>query len=74
MGKADYSIASEEERENVIEILQRNANQMIEDKKVKDARKLRQTVDHFAARIRRGDVITGKDFQTLVALFRKKPV
>lgn len=74
MKKADYSIASEEEREDVILILQRNANQIIENKKVKNSEKLRAEVDRLSARIRQGDVITGQDFEKLVLLFQKKSI
>jgi len=72
MSKADYSIASAEERESVITLLQRNANQMIEQRKVRDPQKLREAVDQFCRRIRNGEVITGKDYQQLVSLFQKK--
>ncbi len=74
MKKADYSIASEEEREDVILILQKNVNQIIEEKKVKDSAKLRAEVDRLSGRIRQGDVITGQDFEKLVGLFQKKSI
>ena len=74
MKKADYSIASDEEREDVILILQRNANQIIENKKVKDSEKLRKEVDRLSARVRQGDIITGQDFEKLIQLFQKKSI
>lgn len=74
MKKADYSIASEEERANVVVILQRNANEMIEQKVVKDPATLRQLVSRLCDRVVAGEVIVGKDFETLVQLFQKKPV
>lgn len=74
MKKADYSIATPEEREGVVEILQRNVNLIIEQKKTKNPKRLRQIVSGLCERVRSGDVITGKDFQTLVQLFQKKSV
>ncbi len=74
MKKADYSIASEEERENVVVILQRNANEMIEQKVVRDPVRLRQLVSRLCDRVMAGDIIVGKDFETLVQIFQKKPV
>ena len=74
MNKADYSIASPEERENVIQILQRNTNHIIEQKKTNDADKLREAVAKLCERVRKGDVITGADFQKLVFLFQKKSI
>ncbi|NIR52043.1 hypothetical protein GWO43_25830 [candidate division KSB1 bacterium] len=74
MSKADYSIASQEERDNVIRILQRNANQLIEQKQVQNAENLRSEVDRLCGRVRNGDVVTGKDFEKLVRLFKKQPI
>ncbi|MFQ5710091.1 MAG: hypothetical protein ACE5HO_21770 [bacterium] len=74
MEKADYSIATPEEREEVIAILQRNANHIIEQKKTRNPDKLRQAVDALSARIRKGEIITGKDFQKLVRILQKKTV
>ena len=74
MKKADYSIASAEERESVIQILQRNTNHLIEQKLTSDSGKLRAIVGGLCDRIKVGDVITGSDFETLVKLFQKKPV
>lgn len=74
MKKADYSIASDEEREDVILILQKNVNEIIENKKVKNTEKLRAEVDRLSGRIRQGDVITGQDFEKLVGLFQKKSI
>jgi len=74
MKKADYSIASEEERENVIRILQRNVNILIEEKKTTDAEKLRAVVSGLCDRVRAGEIITGDDFHKLVSLFQKKSI
>lgn len=74
MKKADYSIASPEERESVINILQKNVNQIIEQKKTDNPDRLRQIVDDYCARIRKGEIFTGKEFQNLVSLFQKKPI
>lgn len=74
MGKADYSIASQEEREGVIQILQRNVNHIIEQKQTQKPEKLRQIVLSLCERIRSGDVITGKDFEVLIQLLQKRTV
>lgn len=74
MKKADYSIATSEERESVIGILQKNVNQIIEDKKTENPEKLRQMVDGYCKRIRKGEIFTGKEFENLVRLFQKKPI
>ncbi|MCZ6818384.1 MAG: hypothetical protein O7G31_02690 [Calditrichaeota bacterium] len=74
MGKADYSIASQEEREAVIQILQRNANHIIEQKQTQKPEKLRQMVLSLCERIRSGDVITGKDFEVLIQFLQKRTV
>lgn len=74
MGKADYNIASQEEREGVIQILQRNVNHIIEQKQTQKPEKLRQIVLSLCERIRSGDVITGKDFEVLIQLLQKRTV
>lgn len=74
MKKADYSIASKEERENVVKILHRNANHLIEQKLAKDARRLREIVSDLCERVTEGEIITGDDFETLVSLFQKKTI
>lgn len=74
MKKADYSLASGEEREKVIRILQKNVNEIIEQKKTQKPDKLRKIVDRFCERIRSGGIFTGKDFQQLLQLFQKKSV
>lgn len=74
MDKADYSIASQDEREKVVRVLQRNVNVMIEQKQSQNPEKLRKIVDGFCERIRNGDVISGKDFQQLLQLFKKQAI
>lgn len=74
MKKADYSIATPEERERVIEILQRNVNMMIEEKRTQRPAELREIVSKLCAGIRDGAVFTGRDFEILVQLFQKKSV
>lgn len=74
MQKADYSRATPEERENVIKILQRNLNLLIEQRRVKDPERQRQMVSRLCDRIRNGEVITGSDYKKLVRLFQKKPI
>ncbi|MFQ5603185.1 MAG: hypothetical protein ACE5HS_07945 [bacterium] len=72
MKQADYSGASTEEREEVIAILQRNVNQLIEQKQTSDPEMLRQYVDQLCHRVRNGEIISGQDFQALILLFQKK--
>ncbi len=74
MDKADYRIASQEEREKVVRILQRNVNLIIEQKQSKNSENLRKIVDGFCVRIRNGDIISGKEFQQLLKLFKKQPI
>jgi len=74
MKKADYSIATEEEREDVVRLLQKNVNEIIEQKKTQHPERLRQAVDAICERVRAGEVFTGKDFQQLVQLFQKKSI
>lgn len=74
MEKADYSIATTEEREKVISILQRNVNVMIEIRRTNAPEKLRQLASGFCERIRRGEIIDGVDYKLLVNIFQKKPV
>ncbi len=71
---ADYSTASAEEREQVIAILERNLKAMLKMPQVKDRERLRQIVSDFQMRIRRGERFTGKEFERLVKLFRKRPL
>ena len=70
--KADYSIASPEERENVAAILKENCSHIIAEKKTSNPQKFQARVDAFVKRILAGDVITGKDFENLVMIFRKQ--
>ncbi len=72
MRKADYSLASAAEKENVIAILQRNAAEIEKQGGEKSTKELQKTVSRLAHRIRNGDVITGPDFERLVLLFRKQ--
>ncbi|RMF63610.1 MAG: hypothetical protein D6743_10490 [Calditrichaeota bacterium] len=74
MEKADYSGASAAERERVVEILQRNVNELIEQKRSHNPMKLRRTANRFCERIRQGGVFTGKDFEQLLKLFRKQAI
>ena len=74
MEKADYSLATPEERENVVQVLQKNVIYLIEQKKTKNSERQREIVDQLCNRIRKGDVITGKDYKKLLRLFQKKPV
>ncbi len=73
MSKADYSIATEEEREQVVQILERNLHEMAQGLSQVKARQLRQLVEQYCERVRQGAVITGSEFETLVKLFRKEP-
>jgi len=73
MKKADYSIASIEEREGIVHILQRNINSMIAQKKVKNEAKLRQIVAELCVRVTAGEIFTGKDFEKLVSIFNQEP-
>jgi|GEM_PF-3357657 len=70
--QADYSVASPEERENVIAILNRNVKEIIKRGQVKNANRVEAIVATLAERIQRGDLIKGKDFERLILLFRKK--
>ncbi|HEX9652721.1 MAG TPA: hypothetical protein VGA99_03340, partial [bacterium] len=72
MDRADYSIATPEEREKVITILQRNVNLMIEQKKIGEPQILRQQGDGLCERIRRGEVIAGADYKLLLSIFQQK--
>lgn len=74
MDQADYSIAAPEERETVIKILQRNVNEIIEQKKVNNPVKLRRLTDSFCKRIRKGEIIKGADYKLLLSIFQKKPI
>ena len=71
---ADYSIASEEERERVIDILLRNKKSMLKRKLVKDRQDFDALVDEYIRRIRNGDIIRGSDFENLLKLFRQRPM
>ena len=71
---ADYSIASDEERERVVDILLRNKKSMLKRKLVKDVSGFERMVDDFIQRIRQGAVFRGKDFDTLLKIFRQRPM
>jgi len=70
MGVADYSRATIEEREQVIEVLERNLKKLLKDPRVKSPHMLQDKASEFARRIRNGEVIVGRDFETLVSLLR----
>lgn len=70
--KADYSIASQEERDRVIEILKRNRDAMVAQKKVKDAKAFKQLVQEYMDGVAAGAVYTGKKFEVLVKIFRQE--
>jgi hypothetical protein len=72
MDQADYSIATPEERENVVEIIQRNANLIIEQKRTGNPEKLRRLADLFCERVRKGDIILGAEYKLLVSIFQNK--
>ncbi len=74
MKRADYSLATPEEREQVVSILERNARELIAKKRATDPAKLERRVQRFVQRIRNGEIITGRDFDVLVKLFRKEPI
>lgn len=73
-GQADYSRATLKEREQVVEILQRNVREMVRKKRSRDPAALTRIADELCARIRSGAVFKGKEFELLVRLFRKEPV
>lgn len=68
--KADYSIASPEEREKVIQILDRNLDTIRKQKSSKDPQQLQKLVQDYQARIRAGEIFVGRDFANLVLLFQ----
>lgn len=70
--KADYSIASQEERDQVIEILKRNREAMLAQKKVKDAKAFKKLVQEYIDGVAEGAVYTGKKFETLLKIFRQE--
>ncbi len=73
MESADYSRASEEEREKVIAVLRRNVEQILSSKGPQSGEpELRARVEDFAARIRRGETLTGKAYRELLALLQKR--
>ena len=72
MGRADYSIATKEERQQVIDLLERNLEELIRDNKARDPDRLRAEVEKFCTGIREGRVYMGKDFERLVMIFRKE--
>ncbi len=74
MDKADYSIATIDEREKVISILQRNVNLMIELRRTNAPEKLRQLASQFCERVRGGEIFDGMDYKLLLNLFQKKPL
>lgn len=72
MGRADYSIATEEERQQVIELLKRNLEELIRENKARDPDRLRAEVQKFCVGIQKGRSYMGKDFDRLVMIFRKE--
>ncbi len=69
---ADYSLASPEEREQVIQILQRNLKAMLKMPQIQNNQDLQERVEHFIEKIRQGGRFTGKEFEQLVRIFRKR--
>ncbi|MDQ7053931.1 MAG: hypothetical protein Q9P14_13990 [candidate division KSB1 bacterium] len=72
-GVADYSMASPEEREQVIQILQRNLKAMLKMPQIQNKQALQERVERFIEKIRQGGRFTGKEFEQLVRIFRKRP-
>jgi plasmid stabilization system protein ParE len=70
MSVADYGRASPEEREQVIEVLERNLKRLLRHPKVHNQDRLRELADAYIRRIREGEVIKGRDFDILVSLLR----
>ncbi len=69
---ADYSQATPEERERVIQILQRNLKAMLKMPQIQDKAALQKQVNAFIEKIRQGGRFRGKEFEQLVKIFRKK--
>lgn len=71
---ADYGQASQEEREQIVRILQRNVQEIISKKQSKNPGALQELMSDLAGRIRSGETIRGRDFEKLVRLLRKQAV
>lgn len=70
MSIADYSRATPEVRQQVIEVLDRNLRRLLKRCDDRQREKLQKLAQEFGDRIRRGEVVRGKDFQILVSLLR----
>jgi hypothetical protein len=72
MSVADYSKASSEERQQVIDILQRNLQHLLKAPGVKDRNRLQHKCERFVEQIRAGETIRGKEYETLVSILRRR--
>ena len=67
---ADYSQATPEEREQVIKILERNFQTLLERNQVKNPEKAKEKIAYYKNVIREGGKIVGREFENFVKLFR----
>jgi len=70
--EADYSVASQDERDRVAKILSTNCRFIISKKGTTHPEKLKNEVDTYIRGVLAGEVFRGKDFENLVQIFRKK--
>jgi len=74
MEQADYSKATPEEREKVVAIVLRNAEELITKGRTGSPEDLRGRAEALAVRIRRGEILTGRPYKELLSLLQRRPV